>query len=209
MKKIICIILIFSLVFTMASCGKPKPEDEPLTPTLTADVFLKALKARDMDTLQKYYEGDVKDLSIENTIDDPILAAVVEMMISQLLDFDYTLDNEQINGTTATVDITIRTYDIGGMVKDLAGDIISGVLGMGIFNLTEEAVEEKVREILTKNLLEAIKTAEKDFEVTSTVKLVQKGGIWMVKDMNKADDFFYGLSGGLSRLSDIFGNLFG
>ena len=51
MKRMFCIVLILSLVFTMVSCGKDKQpaiESDDLTPTLTADAFLKALKAKDL-----------------------------------------------------------------------------------------------------------------------------------------------------------------
>ena len=210
MKKTLCIFLIFTLVFAMASCGKSKsvPTSEDLTPSLTADAFLKALKARDMDALEKVYEGDVKDFSLEEEIEDPMLLALADKAIEKMLDFDYILDNEQIDGNNATVDVLFKTYDFEGILEDLTKDVISNIMNLGIWNSDPEDIEKKVFEVLAEEFTEALKTAKKDKDVSVTLKLVRKGGKWMVKDINRSDDLMYALSGGFSKLTEGLDNLF-
>ena len=183
MKRMFCILLILSLVFAMVSCGKDKQpaiESDDLTPTLTADAFLKALKAQDLEALEQVYEGDVKDFSLAEEIDDPTMLALAEKAMEKMLDFDYTLDNEQINGNNATVDVLFKTYDFEGIFKDL-----------------------------TDSILEALKSAKKDKDISVPLKLVKKGGKWMVKDLNKSDDLMFALSGGIGKFYEGIGKLFG
>jgi hypothetical protein len=54
MKKVLCLILIAALTFTLAACGGSKDSNEELNPTMTADTFLKALKARDAEAIAEY-----------------------------------------------------------------------------------------------------------------------------------------------------------
>ena len=211
MKKTLCIFLIFTLVFAMASCGKSKsvPTSEDLTPSLTADAFLKALKARDMDALEKVYEGDVKDFSLEEEIEDPMLLALADKAIEKMLDFDYILDNEQIDGNNATVDVLFKTYDFEGIFKDLTDGILPNIMNPGIFSKDPEAIEQEILGTLTENFAEALKNVKKDKDVTVPLKLVKKGGKWMVKDLNKTDDFMFALSGGISKFYEGIGKIFG
>ncbi len=212
MKKILCIILIFALVFTMASCGKEEKsasKSDDLTPTLTADAFLKALKAQDLEALEQVYEGDAKDFSLAGKIDDPTLLALADKAMEKMLDFDYTLDNEQINGNNATVDVLFKTYDFEGIFEDLTGDITSNFWDLGILSLDPENIKQKLYEVLNGNFSEALKSAKKDKDISVPLKLVRKGGKWMVKDINMTDDFMFALSGGVSKIYESIGKLFG
>ena len=194
----------------MASCGKSKslPGSDDLSPTLTADAFLKALKARDMEALEQVYEGDVKDFSLEEEIEDPMLLALADKAFEKMLDFDYILDNEQIDGNNATVDVMFKTYDFEGILEDLTKDVISNILNLGVFSTDPEAIQQELFKVLTEEFADALKTAKKDKDVSITLKLVRKGGKWMVKDINRSDDFMYALSGGLSKLTEGLDNLF-
>ena len=212
MKRMFCILLILSLVFAMVSCGKDKQpaiESDDLTPTLTADAFLKALKAQDLEALEQVYEGDVKDFSLAEEIDDPTLLALAEKAMEKMLDFDYTLDNEQINGNNATVDVLFKTYDFEGIFKDLTDGILPNIMDPGIFSKNPEAIEQEILGTLTENFAEALKNVKKDKDVTVPLKLVKKGGKWMVKDLNKSDDLMFALSGGIGKFYEGIGKLFG
>ena len=205
-------MLILALVFTLVSCGKekqPAVKSDDLTPTLTADAFLKALKAQDLEALEQVYEGDVKDFSLAEEIDDPTLLALAEKAMEKMLDFDYTLDNEQINGNNATVDVLFKTYDFEGIFKDLTDSILPNIINPGIFSKDPKAIEQEILGALTENFAEALKNAEKDKDTSISLKLVRKGGKWMVKDINMTDDFMFALSGGISKFYEDIGKLFG
>jgi hypothetical protein len=212
MKRMFCILLILSLVFAMVSCGKekqPAVKSDDLTPTLTADAFLKALKAQDLEALEQVYEGDVKDFSLAEEIDDPTLLALAEKAMEKMLDFDYTLDNEQINGNNATVDVLFKTYDFEGIFKDLTDGILPNIMDPGIFSKDPQTIEREILGTLTENFAEALKNVKKDKDVTVPLKLVRKGGKWMVKDLNKSDDLMFALSGGIGKFYEGIGKLFG
>jgi len=212
MKRMFCIALILSLVFTMVSCGKEKQpaiKSDDLTPTLTADSFLKALKAQDLEALEQVYEGDVKDFSLAEEIDDPTLLALADKAMEKMLDFDYTLDNEQINGNNATVDVLFKTYDFEGIFKDLTDGILPNIMDPGIFSKDPQTIEQEILGTLTENFAEALKNVKKDKDVTVPLKLVRKGGKWMVKDLNKSDDLMFALSGGIGKFYEGIGKLFG
>ena len=126
MKKFFCAALIIAMVFTFASCGKDKtdtassevttPVPAENSPTEAADNFIKALKARDNEALKKYYEGDVGDLTLIEGDDEPALSDMINSMLDKIMDFGYTISNEKIDGTDATVDVSIKTYDLGGIL---------------------------------------------------------------------------------------------
>lgn len=209
MKRIICLLLISVMIFSLAACGSPKPKAEELNPLLTLDAFLKALKARDMDALQLYYEGDVKDLSPEEQIEDPLVRSIVDEMIAKMLDFDYTLDNEKVDGNNATVDMVFMTYDFEAIIKDLIDKALSNAANLNFWSMDPDTIANNLKQFVSENYSDILKNAKKDKTMTVTVKLVKKGGKWMVKDLNKSDDFMYALSGGLSKFREGFGSLFG
>ena len=211
MKRLFCIALILSLVFTLVSCGKDEPvtSSDDLTPTLTADAFLKALKAKDLASLEQVYEGDAKDFSLAEEIDDPTLLALADKAMEKMLDFDYTLNNEQINGNNATMDVLFKTYDFEGIFKDLTDGILPNIMDPGIFSKDPQTIEREILGTLTENFAEALKNVKKDKDVTVPLKLVKKGGKWMVKDLNKTDDFMFALSGGIGKFYETIGKLFG
>ena len=209
MKKILCVILALTLVFTMSSCGKDSSGEETLSPIQTVDAFLQALKAKDTETLQEYYEGEIGDLDLMKGEDDPALSGLIDIMTDKLLDFDYTLSNEQIDKDKATVDVTIKTIDFGAIMKDLIQDILQDAFALGLASYDQEELEEKINEIMTEKFSQAVDKADKTSTITVPVKLVKKKGKWLIKDITDASDFMNALSGGLMEfagsLDDIFG----
>ena len=207
MKKILCTILILALAFTFAACGKANQE-EFLSPTLTVDSFLKALKARDTEAVGLYYAGDPNDFNFTEDIDDPFTAELVDKLLNKLLDFDYVLDNEVVDGDTAEVDVHFMTYDVGSIMSDLTSDIMPEILSLGLPMLSGEITSDEVIELIREKLDEALNSAQKVSDFKVTVKLVKKNGKWLVKDLNKSGDMIEKLFGGLKKISGL-GSLFG
>ena len=214
MKKIFCILLIVAMVFTMAACGnKPSAqntdEEEIMSPTQTLDAFLKAFKARDVDKLNEFYEGEADDLIFWKDLEDPALSGLMDKMMEKLLDFDYALSNEKIDGKTATVDVNFTTYDIGGIMKDIIENMLSDAAALALSGLTQEELEAEINEIMTKKFEEYAKIAKKEKVMSVPVNLVMINGRWLVKDISRNDDIMDALSGGLTEFAENIGDIFG
>ena len=214
MKKIFCILLIVAMVFTMAACGnKPSAqntdEEEIMSPTQTLDAFLKAFKARDADKLNEFYEGEADDLIFWKDLEDPALSGLMDKMMEKLLDFDYALSNEKIDGKTATVDVNFTTYDIGGIMKDIIENMLSDAAALALSGLTQEELEAEINEIMTKKFEEYAKIAKKEKVMSVPVNLVMINGRWLVKDISRTDDIMDALSGGLTEFAENIGDIFG
>ena len=214
MKKIFCILLIVAMVFTMAACGnKPSAqntdEEEIMSPTQTLDAFLKAFKARDAHKLNEFYEGESDDLIFWKDLEDPALSGLMDKMMEKLLDFDYALSNEKIDGKTATVDVNFTTYDIGGIMKDIIENMLSDAAALALSGLTQEELETEINEIMTKKFEEYAKIAKKEKVVSVPVNLVMINGRWLVKDISRTDDIMDALSGGLTEFAENIGDIFG
>ena len=214
MKKIFCILLIVAMVFSMAACGnKPSAqntdEEEIMSPTQTLDAFLKAFKARDADKLNEFYEGESDDLIFWKDLEDPALSGLMDKMMEKLLDFDYALSNEKIDGKTATVDVNFTTYNIGGIMKDIIENMLSDAAALALSGLTQEELETEINEIMTKKFEEYAKIAKKEKVVSVPVNLVMINGRWLVKDISRTDDIMDALSGGLTEFAENIGDIFG
>ena len=214
MKKIFCILLIVAMVFTMAACGnKPSAqntdEEEIMSPTQTLDAFLKAFQARDVDKLNEFYEGEADDLIFWKDLEDPALSGLMDKMMEKLLDFDYALSNEKIDGKTATVDVNFTTYDIGGIMKDIIENMLSDAAALALSGLTQEELETEINEIMTKKFEEYAKIAKKEKVMSVPVNLVMINGRWLVKDISRTDDIMDALSGGLTEFAENIGDIFG
>ena len=202
------------MVFSMAACGnKPSAqntdEEEIMSPTQTLDAFLKAFKARDADKLNEFYEGESDDLIFWKDLEDPALAGLMDKMMEKLLDFDYALSNEKIDGKTATVDVNFTTYDIGGIMKDIIENMLSDAAALALSGLTQEELEAEINEIMTKKFEEYAKIAKKEKVVSVPVNLVMINGRWLVKDISRTDDIMDALSGGLTEFAENIGDIFG
>jgi hypothetical protein len=198
----------------MAACGsKPSAqntdEEEIMSPTQTLDAFLKAFKARDADKLNEFYEGESDDLIFWKDLEDPALAGLMDKMMEKLLDFDYALSNEKIDGKTATVDVNVTTYDIGGILTGIFSSMATDFKTFAIMGLSPEELEKEINEIMTEKFEEYAKIAKKERVVSVPVKLVMINGRWLVKDISSTDEIVDALSGGLTEFAENIGDIFG
>ena len=200
------------MVFTMAACGGGSPagsKEETMSPTDTMDAFLQALKAKDFEKMQEYYEGEAGDLSMLEEEDDEALKDVINVLVDNMLDFEYTIDNEQIDGDSATVDVNFKTYDFGGILQDIMGNLMSDAVALGLSGLSQEEMEAEINELIGTKFKEGLDGASKDKEVKVTMNLIMKDGKWMVKDVSDANEFMNALSGGLMDLADSLASIEG
>lgn len=202
MKKKIAILMAFCLLALVALCGCGGP-----TPTETADTFLSAIKAQDEEAIKTVYAGEDFDLmgdvskngyGDENDDSSDLLSGedMTEMFMSKLLDFDYELSNEKIDGNKATVDVKITTYEIGNAFSSFMTDYFSQALTLAFSGASDEQIEKVADNILTEKFTEL---KSKDYTGTATLKLVKKDDVWKVAEIGDDAEFLNVLSGNMVK----------
>ncbi|MBQ6389607.1 MAG: hypothetical protein IJH90_08330 [Mogibacterium sp.] len=205
MKKILTLVLLTAMLISLCACGAKAPEQpEPAEPSATADIFFTALKTQDDETMATVYAGGKLDLlataaqmdNLDKVIEDTGLSAVYEEeMKPKLLDFDYELSNEQIDGDKATVDVKIRTYGMGEAFTETFNDFIAqAFIMMALTNATEEEIAAKAAEALTAKLTQL---NTKNYEKTATLSMTKVEDQWIVDELKSDDAIVDVLTGGL------------
>ncbi len=213
-KHVIAILAIFSVIFFFSGCGSTP------SPTETTDTFLQALKTQDVETLASVYaeaELDLLDAAAESVeseeaedaeeaAEDTGLTKVYEeQMLPKMLDFDYELSNEQINGDKATVDAKITTYRIGDACTAFFSEYISQAFMLAFSDVSEEELDSLATTLLSGKLADL---TEKNYEKTVTIALTKVDGKWVVDTIQPGNDAIDAITGGLvtafSNMEDAF-----
>ena len=202
-RKLLVITAIMVMMAVLSGCGSKIP-----TPTETTDSFLQALKSQDAEAIAGVYDGTDVDLleaasdSAEDnetdvdseTTDTGLEAVYEEQMLPKMLDFDYELSNEQIDGDKATVDVKITTYRIGDAFTAFFGDYISQAFMLAFSDASEEDLDALATTILSGKIADL---SEKTYEKTATLSLSMKDDKWVVDNIEDSDEFLDAITGGL------------
>lgn len=197
-KNILVITIVMTMLACLCACGPKIP-----TPTETADTFLTAMKAQDSETLATVYAGgDIDLLEKAAEADDSggvkedsgLSKIYEEQMVPKILDFDYELSNEQIDGDKATVDVKITTYRIGDAFTAFFSDYLSQALILAFSDASEEELDAMATTILSGKLADL---SEKSYEKTATLSLSMKDDKWVIDEVQTGDDIVDALTGGL------------
>ena len=205
-KKHMAIIMTLLIVaFSLIGCGSSTP-----SPTATADTFLKAFKSKDSASMSNVYDGSEIDL-IDSISQGDIEAETglntvfEEQMLPKMLDFDYELSNEQINGDKAKVDVKIKTYKFGEAFTSFFSDYLPQMFVLALGNTSEEEIETLGETMLSEKLSEL---SEKTYEKTAELTLTMKDSKWVVDKLEDEGAFIDTISGGLvsslKTISDAF-----
>ena len=202
-RKLLVITAIMVMIAVLSGCGPKIP-----TPTETTDSFLQALKSQDAEAIASVYDGMDVDLleaasdsaednetdSDSETTDTGLEAVYEEQMLPKMLDFDYELSNEQIDGDKATVDVKITTYRIGDAFTAFFSDYISQAFMLAFSDASEEDLDALATTILSGKLADL---SEKTYEKTATLSLSMKDDKWVVDNIEDSDEFLDAITGGL------------
>ena len=202
-RKLLVITAIMVMIAVLSGCGPKIP-----TPTETTDSFLQALKSQDAEAIAGVYDGTDVDLleaasdsaednetdSDSETTDTGLEAVYEEQMLPKMLDFDYELSNEQIDGDKATVDVKITTYRIGDAFTAFFSDYISQAFMLAFSDASEEDLDALATTILSGKLADL---SEKTYEKTATLSLSMKDDKWVVDNIEDSDEFLDAITGGL------------
>lgn len=175
MKRIINILLVLLISLNLVSCFKK----DSVIPVLEAE--LKRLKDEAISSL------------IDETMEDnkPYSKKLDELVSS----FDYEISNEVINNDKATVDVEIKTYEIGDALKNNYKSYFDS-LAKGDISFDKE-VDEFLDENMLNELL-AIEEKGKTYNKKITFPLTKVDNAWTL-DENIEDnyDFSDAILGGM------------
>lgn len=185
--------LCMALLSVLVGCGSTQ------TPTQAADTFMQSLKSsnNNVTSVQDIF-GSTNVTGEEGN--DLVDTQVEDLIVQKLLDFDYTIGNESINGDTATVQVTIKTYNLGDAFTSFFTDYMQQALVMAFAGGTQEQIEELGLQILE----EKVNSMPKDYESTIPLNFDKVNGEWQVEDINDQENFVNALTGGyLTALEEL------
>lgn len=207
MKKKLATLLLLLAMLGLAACGNSTPE---ITPTKTVDTFLKAIQDEDQDAIKKVYEESTFDIGKEawddgddegQFSDDAMTKVLTTDFYPRLIDFEYKMGEETINGDEATVKVDITTYKIGDSFVAGFKDFFSQAMDLYNSNASDDQVSKVMADSLHKKL-SALK--KKEYTKIATFHLSKEDGKWVVDEMDDDENeaALDALTGGMITATD-------
>lgn len=182
------------------------------TPSEVTAKALDAVKAQDLETLQQYYAGDVSDTQVGDLAGEVGVSegdlteeqqAQMEELAAMMLDFDYELGDEAVDGDTATVEATISTRDWGTAFTEAIGEYLTNAFAAAFAGAGEEEMGQMAVDAFAAQVQAH---SEKDYVTTTTFKLTKVDGEWKLDEFSQEN--LDSLMGGLiSSLQELQKNL--
>lgn len=193
----VCVALCMSL-FALVGCGAS-------TPAQCADTFFKSIKENNTDALAKLYTGDnvsedingllsfleEEDSNGENT--DSISKENIQKLTTMIADFDYKIGDASEDGDTATVQVTLTTYNLGDAFSDFYKDFLDQAMTLAL----KGGNDEEITSLSNKILAEKLETCKKDCTATISLPMTKVNGSWKVNDLSDNDEVADAFSGKL------------
>ena len=192
MKNIVKIIFVGMLLLLVAGCG-----NNMSTPTNKVEEFLGKYQSMDEDVLVQLDQVIAKD----DTMNDDQKDKYKALMEKQYQNLSYKIENEDLEGDSATVDVEIEVLDYATTVskaqeyyndhkdeieekykekKEDNDNVVEDAV-----DDTLQAVEESAAYINYK--LEELETANDTVTYTITFYLTKEDGSWVLKDISDLD----------------------
>ena len=206
MRKIFSIFLIFVLAASLSACGSaPTPKD-------IAEKYLAAIKAQDEEGISALSEGSYSEDELMGTVDSVLGESeegeeedeATKKFKEKVIDFDYTIGEERIDGENAEVDVTIKTYDFGTMMGQYLERAMSELMAAAFDGASQEEIDAMGKKILEEEL---DKLTEKSYETTVPMKLKKVEGEWKVVEIEGDSEFMNAMLGGLVDVVKAFEEL--
>ena len=167
MKKVSILLLALCLIF-MTACGTASPTE--------------ALKA-DLENAKSSPDEIIGQLG-----EDGFGEEATQALVDKVLEFDYQLGEEKIDGDKATVETTITTYPFGEIFTGIVADFITQAFA------NPDMTDDDASALLDQLLMDALDKADKTYSKTITIELSQEDGEWVVQE---SDEMSNALTGGM------------
>lgn len=211
--KVISLVVIAVLsslcLVGLSGCAGPSP-------TEVTQQFLDGIKNNDTESIQEVYGGDTSTMLSawqEDTTskEDSTAVSSQEMqdlyqntLMPKLREFDYEVSNEQINGDTATVDVTITTYAVGDAFSSFLSDYMNQAVTLAFSGASEDDLT-----VLAESILDSkINSMEKSYTDTVTISLTKSDNTWKVDTLQEDGEVEDALLGGLLTIINSYGEVY-
>lgn len=182
MKKLFKVLITICLVLVMFGCSKTP------SPTKVVDEYLKGYLNDPLNTLSK----DSFDLSDANETEKEMFNKINELLMRQT----YKLDNEKINGDSATVDAHFKVYDFKSIIQSAFSTYIAKALSLAL----SDGLDEEYEKLFAQSMIDSINEAGADEpgqDFSYTIHLAKENGQWVLDDIGNELEFVDGMLGGL------------
>lgn len=205
---IIAVVIVAALVVAGIFYFAFRPS---ASPSETVDTALAAVQSQNMTTFQSSCTSDVTDFESElssalsstigvndlesatDSLNDQQKQALEELK-SKLVDFDYEIGDEQIDGDTATVEVTFTTYNFSSFFQKVVGDYVlqSADTTFDGSSISARDAATLFADLVSDNLSDL---GDKNVETQTTFTLKKEDGAWKISEVSA--DNIDALTGGL------------
>ena len=200
MKKILLSLCVLCLL--VCGCSQSSKASN------TVDTFLKEGKNVGNNNLEDLGLG-----SLEGETGMDFDEETLTSLINAIGDYDYVINSEKEDGDTATVNVTITTYDFSEWIINSLTEAISQAFALA---LTGETSDEAINEVMNKVFKEqtdAVIAAGKTKSTTVDIICKKVDGNWEVDEEASGVALADALSGGMlssvEGLEDQLANMLG
>lgn len=210
MKKTVSLLLVCCMLlslFCIAGCS----QQTIMSPEETVSKMFEAIKAQDGSELQKYYSGSTEEIlngqfdlgdSLDETafeFDTEDFEKAFEKLREKYVDFDYSIieANPSDDGKTASVTVSVSTYDFQSVGADLLGIILGKAMEMVLSgeSIEDEAVQaELMAEVAEEITKETEGLTEKSVNTELVLLLNKTDSGWIIQEEDT--EILNALSGG-------------
>ena len=182
------------------------------SPSEVVSSTLDAVKGQDTETLAQYYAGDsseisgggLSDLTGEFVSVDSMTEAektAYDKLVDKMLDFDYTLGDESVEGDTARVDVSFASYDIGSAFVQSFSSYLGGAVALAASGASSDEITDGFYRQLSSDL---DSLSDKTRTETTTITLTKTDGQWKVDTLSEGA--IDAVSGGLYSAVEQLGS---
>ena len=169
-KNLISVVLMLILVGGLVGCSTQSPSD-------VVENCLENIKKGQMEEIDNLLSENTNEADKSEELSDE----VDTKLMNSIKKITYKVNSEQVDGDSATVNVTVNGPDIATVIGKYMQEAFSMVFSQSFSgqSLTEEKEQEMYNEVLSKYLDEVSYT-----DRTQDIKLVKKDGQWEITEKN-------------------------
>lgn len=201
MKKLVCVILALALGISAAGCGGRASAES------VVEDAIQAFQSADVEAMQQYWGNtDFSGNSGSSSGEDAYAQELLKKLGSGLT-YEITSSAEDPKAGTATVTVAFTNMDMGAVVSEWLGSMVSQALGYAFLPEDQQPSEEELNQLYTESLNTAMENHAED-KVTRTVdiSLSLEENQWKIDPSEEVvDAMMGGMMDSFSSLNEALG----